>query len=356
MGPRPFGRGRVAPPYMLGKLHTASMGPRPFGRGRTPTVRNNATATPSFNGAATFRSRKAQAAPPGRYGLAELQWGRDLSVAEGPSWRPDPPTTCPASMGPRPFGRGRGIARLLAGEKAQLQWGRDLSVAEGGRGRRGRGGRQQASMGPRPFGRGRGRREMPVLQVPAALQWGRDLSVAEGWPTSPRPTTSTPQASMGPRPFGRGRPQATARRAPRSRLQWGRDLSVAEGRGDRRPRIGARRASMGPRPFGRGRGRARGRARGRVRGLQWGRDLSVAEGARSEAAAWKTIRFNGAATFRSRKDPRYRPVTRPDTMLQWGRDLSVAEGRYPSGMPSCAAIRFNGAATFRSRKGRVALA
>ena len=59
--------------------------------------------------------------------------------------------------------------------------------------------------------------------------------------------------------------------------------------------------------------------------LQWGRDLSVAE-TRSQAT-----RVVAAA------------------MLQWGRDLSVAEtGRRPDvhGVIS----RFNGAATFQSRK------
>ena len=59
MGPRPFGRGRFfrrveAPPQTL-----ASMGPRPFGRGRQ------------------------MASKFGEMASASLQWGRDLSVAEG---------------------------------------------------------------------------------------------------------------------------------------------------------------------------------------------------------------------------------------------------------------------------------
>ena len=60
-----------------------------------------------FNGAATFRSRKAQMTNFAALALRPLQWGRDLSVAEG-------------------------AARILAlARQAKLQWGRDLSVAEG---------------------------------------------------------------------------------------------------------------------------------------------------------------------------------------------------------------------------------
>ena len=60
----------------------------------------------SFNGAATFRPRKAEtddlaARDP------ELQWGRDLSAAEGAGMTSDDPNP------------------------SWLQWGRDLSAAEG---------------------------------------------------------------------------------------------------------------------------------------------------------------------------------------------------------------------------------
>ena len=61
-----------------------------------------------FNGAATFRSRKA--------GLTD-----HVAVH-----------VVRASMGPRPFGRGRPPQKAQVDEYViRLQWGRDLSVAEG---------------------------------------------------------------------------------------------------------------------------------------------------------------------------------------------------------------------------------
>ena len=157
----------------------ASMGPRPFGRGRVP-------ATPPADDPAW------------------LQWGRDLSVAEGDTY-----DTCTPSARP-------------------LQWGRDLSVAEGcGR----------ALTGARPL----------------LLQWGRDLSVAEGALMSVLILNSfqcfNGAATFRSRKGGGGGGGGAQERA----LQWGRDLSVAEG---------------SPVIFG---GSA-------AKLLQWGRDLSVAEG------------------------------------------------------------------------------
>ena len=107
-----------------------------------------------FNGAATFRPRKAASA---RHAcLARtLQWGRDLSAAEGPRPAPASLPARRASMGPRPFGRGRSATAAPAKPPAK------------------------ASMGPRPFGRGR-------------------------WPERGSGPPPLP-ASMGPRPFGRGR-------------------------------------------------------------------------------------------------------------------------------------------------------
>ena len=179
------------------------MGPRPFGRGRRPAARAALGVGRRFNGAATFRSRKVGELWLPSTPRSSLQWGRDLSVAEG---------------GRRPGRQNRTIT---------LQWGRDLSVAEGGS-------------------------RTPTPARPAGLQWGRDLSVAEG-------------------------PCCTTLLRRRPRLQWGRDLSVAEGeRSWPSYHVASR--------------------------LQWGRDLSVAEGLRLNAGELELVgRFNGAATFRSRK-------------------------------------------------------
>ena len=84
-----------------------------------------------------------------------LQWGRNLSVAEG--------LTAIASMIATPM----------------LQWGRNLSVAEGEKLEYEFIPETQASMGPQPFGCGR-KVPMPSMMARAMLQWGRNLSVAEG--------------------------------------------------------------------------------------------------------------------------------------------------------------------------------
>ena len=132
-----------------------------------------------------------------------VQWGRDLSAAEGRSlirprcWRGrfngaatsrprkgprphDAQEAAAASMGPRPLGRGRPDRRPA----------RRLKHA--------------ASMGPRPLGRGRG----PAIRFHVAAS----------------------AASMGPRPLGRGRRRRRRGRRRSPWLQWGRDLSAAEGR------------------------------------------------------------------------------------------------------------------------------
>ena len=161
--------------------------------------------------------------------MGPLQWGRDLSVAEGVPLTGWSDATSAASMGPRPFGRGR---------KKELSLDEQILYA---------------SMGPRPFGRGRSDMFSVDIGRTSELQWGRDLSVAEG-ARSDQYLRGLPEASMGPRPFGRGRSK-TIMSAPLARrlLQWGRDLSVAEGSRRCKPPAG-------------------------TISLQWGRDLSVAEG------------------------------------------------------------------------------
>ena len=216
-------------------------------------------------------------------------------------------------MGPRPFGRGRGgQGAAPVSRKVKLQWGRDLSVAEGAwrprannHLRRGFNGAAtfrsrkaktwsacsagpRASMGPRPFGRGRnvliGRRARPPHGFNGAATF-RSRKVPKAIHN-----VRSHQASMGPRPFGRGRNRVY--------------------RGARAGRT----ASMGPRPFGRGRCMETIQPMLSMHLLQWGRDLSVAEGLwRAAPVLRQRARFNGAATFRSRKGvypPSYRPPIR----------------------------------------------
>ena len=179
MGPQPFGCGRALKPLprtLLGGFNgaatfrlrkarpgrrppirgtAASMGPQPFGCGRDEYVWHKVNWAPGFNGAATFRLRKGVGGRGLQRRPCSLQWGRNLSVAEGPCilepyqgrWRFNGAATfrlrkadpsgglirhTSASMGPQPFGCGRIMLDSTSSWTSRmLQWGRNLSVAEG---------------------------------------------------------------------------------------------------------------------------------------------------------------------------------------------------------------------------------
>ena len=184
-----------------------------------------------------------------------LQWGRNLTVAEGPHPGASGRAGRVASMGPQLDSCGRRYRRQRSQwHEGSLQWGRNLTVAEG-RVREARHGRLEK------------------------LQWGRNLTVAEGRHVQ-KQCNSWACASMGPQLDSCGRRvQGVPRRIRKflasmgpqldscgrlgsavyvfrveAELQWGRNLTVAEGR------MAAVRAAV----FG---------------GLlQWGRNLTVAEG------------------------------------------------------------------------------
>ena len=225
------------------------MGPRPFGRGRA-LLRTDGVEGFRFNGAAAFRPRKG----PRRKGT-----GRQASSFNGAAaFRPrkarprrTPPLAGKASMGPRPFGRGRGCERSLPA--ATLP---SFNGAAAFRPRKGRDpfpSRRHglvASMGPRPFGRGRHKTSRRG-GTKFWLQWGRGLSAAEG--QSPWRRCSVPKMLQ----WGRGLSAAEGTALDIEAdidvmLQWGRGLSAAEGRITQQGRSRVV-ASMGPRPFGRGR-------------------------------------------------------------------------------------------------------
>ena len=314
---------KVAPSSGPRRADGASMGPRPFGRGRQARLPANAGSA-SFNGAATFRPRKAQIPSRRRAGVDVLQWGRDLSAAEGRRLR------CPSDM------------------PSWLQWGRDLSAAEGrcsrsstiSQGsfngaatfrprkdavsaaqntRKATSFNGAATFRPRKVGAGASGRPWACCFNGAATFRPRKVGLrfigrgcAPGFNgaatfrprkvgVSNRVKSYGNMASMGPRPFGRGRESAAQPARGMVWLQWGRDLSAAEGRPAPRTHVSRRE-------------------------LQWGRDLSAAEG-----------------LLGGRKVCHY-------ALLQWGRDLSAAEGGRASRWPSSRPPGFNGAATFRPRK------
>ena len=203
MGPRPFGRGRGrcrphAQPLVKGRQwgrdRLAAEGPRPaqkfseqgerqWGRDRLAAEGDSEwrpdKAVDGVNGAATVWPRKDIVPTHAAARLKRRQWGRDRLAAEGCS-------TCLrlarwwiASMGPRPFGRGRRSPRPRPRRRCRRQWGRDRLAAEG------------------RVPRGCGRR--PASVNGAATVWPRKAAGGEqqGYVRN--------EASMGPRPFGRGR-------------------------------------------------------------------------------------------------------------------------------------------------------
>ena len=182
MGPRPLGRGRLLWRIIRRGLRQASMGPRPLGRGRVYANRPNAI-------------------------VVMLQWGRDLSAAEGLEMRACAEDVRLASMGPRPLGRGRNVkvadedpftSRFNGAATSRPR--KDFAALAGV-------GRRIASMGPRPLGRGRhcgnyhSCRPLNASMGPRPLGRGR-LKIC-------RRQRQVSFASMGPRPLGRGRPCAS---------------------------------------------------------------------------------------------------------------------------------------------------
>src|SRR5579885_2508005 len=182
MGPRPIGRGNLAFfTQAYGEDTEASMGPRPIGRGNARGhVADSCSGSRGFNGAATYRSRKCAEQP---HTVIAIQLA---SMGPRPIGRGNTMGEVPILLaGPLQWGRDRSVAEILEEafritREVELQWGRDRSVAEiqgppdGGKLLLG-----PASMGPRPIGRGN---RPPATRVGGRwcrLQWGRDRSVAE---------------------------------------------------------------------------------------------------------------------------------------------------------------------------------
>ena len=281
----------------------------------------------------------------------------------------------PASMGPRPFGRGQpSSGQRSRTRESTLQWGRDLSAADraGSPARYPRASPRfngaatfrprtdgaglsetlagvHASMGPRPFGRGqrwapntrltvltrfngaatfRPRTESLCVPNPfayALLQWGRDLSAADSWNSS-RSLTSlwrfNGAATFRPRTVRTAeilRPAVMASMGPRP---FGR----GQGCICRDDQPGRCLASMGPRPFGRGQGCiCRDDQPGRCLASMGPRPFGRGQLRRPRPIGSWFGCFNGAATFRPRTGVTEPAESTMAAVLQWGRDLSAAD-------------------------------
>ena len=227
MGPRPDGRGRLDIRRLCRLYDGASMGPRPDGRGRPSSLSSPSSVT-GVNGAAAGWPRKGCPTSAESSGASSVN-GAAAGWPRKALWTRIRPTISPASMGPRPDGRGRRPALAPSFSGCRRQWGRGRMAAEGaaqrggpvhvhqrqwGRGRmaaegdarHGLGARPaQASMGPRPDGRGRkpgcgsGRAGVPCVNG-AAAGWPRKAvhvpavsvfmggvnGAAAGWPRKAR--------------------------------------------------------------------------------------------------------------------------------------------------------------------------
>ena len=175
----------------------------------------------------------------------QLQWGRNLIVAEG-RWIGGEDRAVGASMGPQLDSCGRWAAEFDEWAQILLQWGRNLIVAEG-------------KTGTLDWG------------FMSELQWGRNLIVAEG-------------------PSGRSAP------APTQSLQWGRNLIVAEGCECCGNVVAVKKASMGPQLDSCGR-RAGSYVRNFSRAASMGPQLdSCGRRPAPRQLGRPRRRFNGAAT------------------------------------------------------------
>ena len=138
------------------------------------------------------------------HGAVGLQWGRNLTVAEGP------------------------LSKGAVWPVNALQWGRNLTVAEGDRCDGRRGYVRLASMGPQLDSCGRYRNELEFI-------WGILASMGPqldscGRRRRDRRRAERHGASMGPQLDSCGRFFAAVGQAwEASMLQWGRNLTVAEG-------------------------------------------------------------------------------------------------------------------------------
>ena len=205
-----------------------SMEPRPFSRGNWLIDAEEHVEVTSFNGAATFQSRKRPLREPHRAQMTtfngaatfqsrKLHSPRLQSFTSQPfngaatfqsrkprnAARPQRGLRLP-SMEPRPFSRGNredvhaaGVHMSPSMEPRPFSRGNDKMAKPGGAD-------IGPSMEPRPFSRGNVYAQRTRNRDISTLQWSRDLSVAETMCVLHRRPSRATKPSMEPRPFSRG--------------------------------------------------------------------------------------------------------------------------------------------------------
>src|SRR6266540_3922162 len=165
-------RKRGGPDVLRAGGRVASIGPRPRGRGNPPGDPARQALIHCFNWASTSRSRKQFLRPTFGRLLGRLQLGLDLAVEETrrPSDRGG--VGFPASIGPRPRGRGNRQNRsatwalLIRFNWASTSRSRKPPIL-----RPGRRGPRLASIGPRPRGRGNPPSSGTSTACPSCFNW-----------------------------------------------------------------------------------------------------------------------------------------------------------------------------------------
>ena len=207
MGPRPLGRGISKPRSMTCAKARASMGPRPLGRGIPVIWRAQQYPASWLQWGHDLSVVESTRAAPGSCSTGLT--GRFIGATTSRSWNPSRTSGSPTSASTLQWGHDLSVVESWAAGVAQdsitwlLQWGHDLSVVESQRPSAPSASRWPASMGPRPLGRGIARRCLRSRTRrscfngattsrswnPSApedlrgweglLQWGHDLSVVE---------------------------------------------------------------------------------------------------------------------------------------------------------------------------------
>ena len=260
MGPPPFGDGKTSWFLLLSAVQRRFNGATAFRRWKGPRCARLGPTRSRFNGATAFRRwKEGDFAWPLVFATV-LQWGHRLSAMESPCHSLLPLSDFLASMGPPPFGDGKGAlgrdfptsGHRFNGATAFRRW--------KGRGRPGADRVDHgASMGPPPFGDGKVQMLRDTLTSKRELQWGHRLSAMESGDYR-QPESRDGRASMGPPPFGDGKDRDMVM------------IALSEN------------ASMGPPPFGDGKLVRAVVVIGPVVRLQWGHRLSAMERAQSGTA------------------------------------------------------------------------